>query len=330
MGRVMQKFLDTSDWRSQVKNVLSRWLILGTVAATVFSLTGYLGTWHLYLELTSHFKVQYLAIACVGLIFFALNRRKLLILVSLFCIALNLAVIVPWYIPQSRAEAATTSGEQVRVLLANVLTSNRRYSEVVSLIESENPDIAVFLEVNEVWAKELKALQKNLPFSLDYPREDNFGIALYSKLPLQKPRIEFFTNEDVASILAEIPVKDKIISAIATHPLPPTNPEYFDERNKQLEKIAKYVKQLKNHALVIGDLNVTVWSPYYKNFVEISGLHNVRAGFGVLPTWPTQSPLLYIPLDHCLVSPEIKVLQARTGRNIGSDHLPLIADLLVF
>ncbi len=325
----MQKILDTSNWRSQVKNVLSRWLILGTVAATVFSLTGYLGTWHLYLELTSHFKVQYLAIACVGLIFFALNRRKWLVLLSLFCMALNLAVIVPWYMPQPKANAATTSGQQVRVLLANVLTSNRRYSEVVSLVETEKPDIAVFLEVNEVWSKELKAIENNLPFSLDYPREDNFGISLYSKFPLQNARVEFFANEDVASILAEFPVKDKVISAIATHPLPPINPDYFNLRNKQLEEIGNSVKKLKNPAIVIGDLNVTMWSPYYKKLIEISGLHNVRVGFGVLPTWPTQSPLLYIPLDHCLVSPEIKVLKARAGRHIGSDHLPLIADLLV-
>jgi hypothetical protein len=58
-----------------------------------------------------------------------------------------------------------------------------------------------------------------------------------------------------------------------------------------------------------------------------------------IPTWPTEakfSPikpplswLLLIPIDHFLISPEIKVLDIRTGANVGSDHLPLIADLVL-
>jgi endonuclease/exonuclease/phosphatase family metal-dependent hydrolase len=36
-----------------------------------------------------------------------------------------------------------------------------------------------------------------------------------------------------------------------------------------------------------------------------------------------------IPIDHCLVSPDIDVLRMRTGRNIGSDHLPIIVDMTI-
>jgi hypothetical protein len=65
-------------------------------------------------------------------------------LVSLFCIDLNLVAIVPWYIPQPRG-AVAPAGLEVRFLLANVLTSNRRYPEVISFIQEEKPNIAVFL-----------------------------------------------------------------------------------------------------------------------------------------------------------------------------------------
>ena len=82
-----------------------------------------------------------------------------------------------------------------------------------------------------------------------------------------------------------------------------------------------------------------MWSPSYKDFVKKTGLRNARQGFGILPTWPTEakfSPikpplswLILIPIDHFLISPEIKVLDIRTGANVGSDHLPLIADLVL-
>jgi endonuclease/exonuclease/phosphatase (EEP) superfamily protein YafD len=72
-----------------------------------------------------------------------------------------------------------------------------------------------------------------------------------------------------------------------------------------------------------------MWSPFYKNMVKTGNLRNARSGFGILPTWPTFLPLAYIPIDHFLVSKEIGVLKIRTGRNVGSDHLPLITDLVL-
>ena len=46
-------------------------------------------------------------------------------------------------------------------------------------------------------------------------------------------------------------------------------------------------------------------------------------------TLPTFMPLVYIPIEHLLLSKEIDVLKIHTGRNVGSDHLPLITDLVI-
>jgi endonuclease/exonuclease/phosphatase (EEP) superfamily protein YafD len=81
--------------------------------------------------------------------------------------------------------------------------------------------------------------------------------------------------------------------------------------------------------ILVGDFNTSLWSPYYYKFVEKTRLINGRRGFGVQPSWPTDLPIFYIPIDHCFVSPEFQVLNSRVGENVGSDHLPLITDLVI-
>jgi endonuclease/exonuclease/phosphatase (EEP) superfamily protein YafD len=57
----------------------------------------------------------------------------------------------------------------------------------------------------------------------------------------------------------------------------------------------------------------------------------VRKGFGLLPTWTTGNRVapLKLPVDHCLVSPDLTVLGVEHGPALGSDHLPLVVRLAV-
>ncbi len=36
---------------------------------------------------------------------------------------------------------------------------------------------------------------------------------------------------------------------------------------------------------------------------------------------------LMMPIDHCLVSSDIRVIGVQTGEDVGSDHLPLLVEL---
>jgi endonuclease/exonuclease/phosphatase (EEP) superfamily protein YafD len=72
-----------------------------------------------------------------------------------------------------------------------------------------------------------------------------------------------------------------------------------------------------------------MWSPYYRKLVRDSGLRNARKGFGIIPTWPCGIPMMSIPLDHCLTSPSLQVNAIKRGKQVGSDHFPIIVDLAV-
>ncbi|WP_293128097.1 endonuclease/exonuclease/phosphatase family protein [Microcoleus sp. bin38.metabat.b11b12b14.051] len=311
-----------------LKHAILKWFIIAAIVNALLSIAGYLGEFNLLFELNSHFKLQYLLVSFSTLIFFALVRsKKIWLLVSAFCIIINLAEIVPWYFP-APAFAGSTPGQLLRILHSNVLTSNRRYADVISLVKSEQPDIAVFVEVSTDWAKELAVLREMFPYSSQQQESEEYGSAIYSKLPLENAAVKAF-SQTRRSLSADVKFQGKTISMLLVHPSVPIKPQSFIDRNQQLAAIGEYAAQLKNPLVVVGDFNTTMWSPFYKNMVNTGKLHNARSGFGLLPTWPTFMPLLYIPIDHLLVSKEIGVLKIHTGSNIGSDHLPLITDLVV-
>jgi endonuclease/exonuclease/phosphatase (EEP) superfamily protein YafD len=79
--------------------------------------------------------------------------------------------------------------------------------------------------------------------------------------------------------------------------------------------------------VVAGDLNMSPWSPFFSRLVKASGLTDSEPGFGFQPTWPTYQPILYLPLDHVLVSRDVIVADRRTAADVGSDHLPVVIDI---
>lgn len=318
----------TNNPNINLKYIIFQWFIIATIVTLLFSVAGYFGEQNRFMEMSSHFRLQYLLVGFCSLIFLAITRsKKLWLLVSGFCIIINLVEIVPWYLPKP-AFAVETPGQQLRIFHSNVLTTNRQYSDVISVVREEQPDIAVFVEVSQSWAKELSVLSDTFPYSFGNQDYQGFGSVIYSKIPLKNAYVKAF-SKGRKSLLADVAVQGKIISMVVAHPSVPTREYSFIDRNKQFAAIGEYAAQVKNPVVVVGDLNTTMWSPFYKSMVKTGGLRNARSGFGILPTWPTFMPLLSIPIDHLLVSKEIGVLKVHTGRYVGSDHLPLITDLVI-
>ena len=104
-------------------------------------------------------------------------------------------------------------------------------------------------------------------------------------------------------------------------------------RNEHLQVgIGEYAQQQTQPTIIMGDLNVSLWSPFYHAMIKTSGLRNARQGLGVLPSHSVIAPnigFLSAPIDHCLISSQIQVQDFKLGKAIGSDHLPMIAELLI-
>lgn len=300
--------------------------MLGTLVASIATL---FDEQHYYLELFSHFRLQYLAASVLLFAAFAALRWRNYALMGVAAVAINAWLVVPWYLPpDDRAGPADTDGAIV-VLCANVLASNGDGDGLLGLVRETGPDLLVVVEVTPAWAEALSALDASYPYRVVEPRDDPHGIALYSKFPLESSAVVDAVPLGNPDIVATAIVGGARLGIIATHPAPPLPESRFGARNLHLDSLADLAAATPRPLIVVGDLNITMWSVHYRNLEERGGLVNARRGFGVVPTWPTFLLPAMIPIDHVLVSPDIGVVDFDTGPRIGSDHLPIVATLLV-
>jgi len=285
------------------------------------TLTPFIGQWHFLLELGSHFVFHYFAVAVLCLVFIAAWKQWRWAALALIVAIINGAQVVPWYVPQANA-----TGASVRVLEANVQTENQNTSKILAYIEKTDADILVIQEINGRWASALAPLEHKYTYRLVHPREDNFGIAVYSKIEIEGLKSLPLGEGGVPYIKGTIRIDGKPVELLAVHTLPPANSEYARYRNEQLILLRDLVQKTEHPALIVGDLNVTMWSPHYRRLMD-AALHDARSGFGMLPTWPAGLSPVKIPIDHVLHETELVCVSLKRGPNIGSDHYPLLAEI---
>jgi endonuclease/exonuclease/phosphatase family metal-dependent hydrolase len=79
--------------------------------------------------------------------------------------------------------------------------------------------------------------------------------------------------------------------------------------------------------VLLGDLNLTPYSPPFDRLLGDSGLRDVMQGQGWQPTWRAGFWPLALRIDHVLVSSDLCVEDATVGPTVGSDHRPVLARL---
>ena len=301
-------------------------LTAGGVVACVSTVFGFLGRFSWFLDLFSHFRVQYaIGLSILGLLLLAGRRRKTAAVFLGFA-WVNLALILPLYF--GRVGVEPDAAPLLRAMLINVNTHLGDPDRVRAVIEAEAPDILVLEEISSRWMSALAWLTNSHPHALAQPREDNFGIGLFSKLPLAEAEVVYIGAAEVPSIVATVMTAHTNLFVIATHPVPPIGREYSRMRNRQLDRLPDYVGS-NLPVLLLGDLNVTPWNYHFRRLITRAGLRDSAKGFGVQPTWPNYNPLLRIPIDHCLYSDDIVIVDRRIGEDVASDHYPLIVDFMI-
>jgi len=293
------------------------------IVTIVFSIVTALPIDHFGIQLFEHFKLQYLVIAVLLCIAFVLLRQPVYIAGLLIAVGLNAFYVFPWYGGNDPVQA----DGQLKLVHINVLSRNTEYGRLLDLLDSESPDIVLLQEITPQWLEALEALRQNYPYSYAEAREGNFGIALFSRIPFASASHIDSPPLGLPTIIATLDVQGTMLQLVGTHPMIPTGGQLFSDRNTQLASIAGLFDGRTGPQVLVGDLNASMWDINYRSLEEETGLRNARAGFGIVPTWPTFMPFAMIPIDHVLVSDDVSVVGLRSGPRIGSDHLPLIVTI---
>ena len=304
--------------------LVSALLALGIIGLSGLTLIGFFSRRSYLFDICGHFRMQYLILATGFALASLWINEWLLALISLAIASVNIIVLLPIYI---RPVGWKRGQPEIRLLLANVLRKNQSYDLVLNLIRVYRPDVIVLIEPDQPWLDAMLPVNELFPYHHAAAQDDNYGLALLSRYPLENRAVHNITGKGVPTLSAEIRLDGQSVRILVTHPPPPKNYVNLSWRDSQMEGLAELAKNQDMPVILCGDFNITPWSRPFRRMEREGKLVDSTRGFGFQPTWPVDRPWLRVPIDHCLVSPNIQVVQRKVGPRIGSDHLPLIVDI---
>lgn len=287
-------------------------------------------------DLLTFARQQLFALALAALAAALLARLPRLALAAALVAAANGYLVAATLEPPAPAPAG---GERLRVLTLNVFTQNYYTNRVERFFRRTGADVLVLQELTAYWAQELEALRDLYPHAWPPLTPFTSEIAILSRHPIAEADVLPAPPGTVAGpasrpVRAVLQLGEARVELYGVHPDTPRSPEQWRRRNAQLRWLAAEI-QARGGAeprIVAGDFNAPPWSPHFRDFLGSVGLRDASGGG---PRRPTRQPRLLAPylswlgapVDHLLVSAGVAVEAFAVGRDVWSDHLPVIADL---
>lgn len=282
--------------------------------ATVPGLAGALD-WRL--ELFSHFLPFYIPLLLAGLWLERVRWRRAVL-------GAVLLLQLGWLYAASgwpEREAVDLPGISLRLFAFNGYVHNPDRVSALAWLRERKPDVLLLTEATPAWLADVEMLRREMPHGCARGDDSPFGIALLSRQPLRlceviAPR----AGDGFPYVRAEL-ASGPVIYGI--HPPPPLSAELAAARDDMLVELARRIASEAAPVLVLGDMNITPFSPVYQSFRRDSRLQ--EAGFPFRPSWgPAGWPAL-LPLDRVLLRDVSG--QVRFGPALGSDHRVLMLQL---
>jgi len=300
-----------------VLHLLVAFLAVATALAILFPRRPVLGV-------PQHWGLQLWQLGLVGAI-------AGLLLADWRAVALSAAVAAYWswrlWPRRAPRDAAEGAVPLLRIVSANLLYENVAFDRVLSRLAAIEADVLVVCEVTPEARARFRSLEKDYPYALDTCAPDYvYGILVLSRFPLTLRSSGTGEEQEAPRHLAaDLAIEDRTIALVAVHPSNPIRLSRARRIPREFEAVAGLCDAAAPDLILIGDCNAAGWSSYLRDLESATGVVNDGR---VRPSWPVWlPPLVRLPLDHVWVRGRVALLKAGLGPRLGSDHLPLIAEI---
>lgn len=236
-----------------------------------------------------------------------------LILLSAVTVVLGIRFVDFAFIKPPKSNGA----QQITIAFFNKNYPNTHYDDIEKAIRKVNPDIIGFTELEPQDIQHLSLLD-SFPFKEYKTTSDRFTLGLYSKFPLTNtivdPRLTHV-------LTATVDINDSLYRFYVAHPFPPILSKDIAARNTELAALGSIIQTSAANTVLIGDFNVTPWSPTYQQIftTKHAMIKNAAKGKGLFFTWGW-IPLVRAHIDHIFVPLTATVLSFDEVDVPGSDH----------
>lgn len=308
------------------------------IAAGVATFLGVLGNGWWAFELLDHLRVQFVWILLVALALNCFARHPWIWSLGV-PLGLNVALILPLYVPEISTEKLPTEGS-LRILHVNLDRDNSQFDRAFKYIQSQPADVVFLQEVTPAWFKQIESHLSQYRVVLSRPQDDSQGVAMLLPVNLS-PDLKVLSSQIIhlpqwserPLIEATIRWQNRQVKLLSLHTTRPRNAGTSNFQQREFEEVANWSRQqqkAKHPVIILGDFNNTPWSVRSRQFLRDGHLVDSQRGFGLQSTWMADLPFpLQIPIDRCVYSNPIATFNSKIGSAIGSDHLPLWVELTV-
>ncbi len=272
-------------------------------------------------EIVNHFRPLLTAGALASLLLAALLRERRLAIasgaVSLASLALALS---PLYFA-----APSANGERLalRVVSLNLWVENRDRAASVEFLRASKADVILLQEVRCAPSNPLFAALRGIYPHIYRATERCMGQAILSKYPIARTGREDFEYRRPVWIWAEIALGASTVRVTGVHLSHPTRP--FDQV-KNIDALVAYARGVALPHIIAGDFNLTPHSWLLTRFARESGL---RRNGTFQASWPGHRAVPLFLIDHVFTSVDFARADFTVAKRAGSDHRPVIADLVL-
>lgn len=286
-----------------------------------------LGQVHWVLDVLTHLTMTYAAALGIVVLLSVIRKihpRWIVIFASAWLI--NIGFLAPYFLP-SVGTPAPSSAATMTLMTINVSTSNMGYEAVTDYIVEQDADLVLLVEVRDDLVAHLEArLGTAYPYLHAAPSRWTLGLAWLSKTPFSEAKTMYFADSRRRFLSVELPWQGQPTTFFSVHPLPPLSDGWARSRDAEFAAFAGYANATETPLILAGDFNAVPWAHPIRRLLGETNLRPAPYGFGIWPTWSYMG-LIHAPIDFMLISPEWEVLRYELGRDVRSDHVPVVADL---